>query len=198
MTTDALAPSELQIQQALKAALGAVERGDHAGALKVFKAIYEDPRIAAPPDGLSGYGLCLALVENQTKRGMELCRSAITTQFYDSRHVVNLVNLHLKKGNKLAAVETVKEALSRMPEDAAVLALKGKLGIRQAPPIRFLSHENVLNRMLSRGRQDGKRKPGSRRRLGPLHPAVTALIALIFFAAVFGGTFYFLYHQAYG
>jgi len=198
MTTDALGPSELQIQQALKAAQSAVDRGDHAGALKVYKAIYEDPRISAPADGLSGYGLCLALAENQTKKGMELCRTAIATQFYDSRHVVNLVNLHLKKGNKPAAIETVKEALGRQPKDSALLALKEKLGIREAPAIRFLSHENLLNRIFSRRRKDGKKRTGSRLKFGRIHPAVGIFIALIFFAAVFGGTFYFLYHQAYG
>jgi len=200
MTTDAFGPSELQIQQALKAAQSAVDRGDYSGALKVYKAIYEDPRISSPPpDGLSAYGLCLALAENQTKKGMELCKSAITTQFYDSRHVVNLVNLHLKKGNTATAVETVKEALGRMPEDSALLALKGKLGIRDAPAIGFLSHENLLNRLFTRRRKGAKRKRvGSRIQFGRVHPAVGILIALIFFAAIFGGTFYFLYHQAYG
>jgi hypothetical protein len=198
MTTDSLAPSELQIQHAVKAALAAVDRGDHAGALKVFKAIYDDPNINAPADGLSSYGLCLAIVENQTKKGIDLCRAAITTQFYDSRHFVNLVNLHLRKGNRSAAVETVKEALGRMPKDAAILALKEKLGIREAPPIRFLSHDNPLNRMFARGRSAGKKGPGNGLKLGGIHPVAGIIIATVFFAVVFGGTFYVLYQKAYG
>lgn len=198
MTTDSLVPSELQIQQALRAALAAFDRGDHAGALKVFKAIYEDSKFAAPPDGLSAYGLCVSLVEGQTKKGIDLCRAAIAAQFYDSRHYVNLINLHLKKGSKLAAVEVLKEALGRMPKDPTILALREKLGVHEPPPIGFLSHRNPLNRLLSRGRNKGRKKrSGSGFKFGRIHPVVGAIFALLLFAAAFGGTFYFLYRQAY-
>lgn len=197
MSTDSPAPSELQIQQALRAAIAATDRGDYAGAMKVFKFVYADPTVSAPPDGLSAYGLCVAIEEKQTKRGIELCRAAIAAQFYDARHYTNLINLHLKKGDRSGAVEVLNEALGRMPKDPALLALKQKLGIRDVPPIRFLSPDNVLNRMLKRGKR-GAINENRKSSLGRLHPLVAGMLVLVFFAAVFGGTFYVLYQKAYG
>lgn len=196
MSDDSQAPSELQIQQAVRAAVAATDRGDYAGALKVFKAVYDTPGITAPPDGLSAYGLCVAIEEKQTKKGIDLCRAAISGQFYDSRHWINLVNLHLRKGDKPGALDVLREALAKMPNDASLLAMKPKVGLREAPPIGFLGHDNLLNRMLSRRRRGGTQAGASGG--GKLHPVVMGLIVLVFFAAVFGGTFYVLYRQAYG
>jgi tetratricopeptide (TPR) repeat protein len=199
MSSDPAAPSDLQIQQALRVAVTATERGDYPGAMKVFKAIYGDKTIKAPPDGLSAYGLCVAMEEKQTKKGIELCRAAIAAQFYDSRHYVNLINLHVKKGDRSGALEVFEEAIGRLPQDGALLALRDRLGLRKPPPVAFLSRGNPINRMLSGEKRAPSAPPGgSRFRLAGVHPMVGALIGLLFFAAVFGGTFYFLYHQAYG
>lgn len=194
-------PGEQQLQQALRAAIAATDRGDYPGALKVFTAIYGDPAIKAPPDGLSAYGLCVAVEEKQSKKGVELCRAAIAAQFYDSRHYSNLVKLYLKRANRKGAIEVLEEALAQMPEDATLLALREKMGIRDKPPISFLSHDNLLNRLLPRkrrGHEAARHEPRSRFRIGSLHPIAVAVIVLLFFAVVFGGTFLMLYRQAYG
>ncbi|MCM2313838.1 MAG: hypothetical protein NDJ92_01625 [Thermoanaerobaculia bacterium] len=201
MSDVSTSPSEQQLQQALRAAIAATDRGDYAGATKVFNAIYGNPAIKAPPDGLSAYGLCVAVEGKQTKRGVELCRAAIAAQFYDSRHYGNLIKLNLKRGNRKGAVEVLEEALGRMPEDSTLLALREKMGIRDTPPASFLSRANVLNRMRpakERGRETARREQRGRFRIGSLHPFAAGVIVLLFFAAVFGGTFLVLYRQAYG
>lgn len=201
MSNLSTSPSELQLQQALRVAITATDRGDYAGAIKVFKAVYADPAIKAPPDGLSAYGLCVAMEEKQTKKGVDLCRAAIAAQFYDARHYCNLVNLHLRKANRKSAVEALEEGLGRMPSDSALLALREKMGFRSAPPIPFLSRDSFLNRMLSRkrgGRIPPRRERSSGFKVGNIHPLIAGMIVLFFFAAVFGGTFFVLYRQAYG
>ncbi|MGK2856227.1 MAG: hypothetical protein ACSLFQ_03370 [Thermoanaerobaculia bacterium] len=201
MSNEANNPSELQLQQALRVAIAATDRGDYAGAMKVFNAVYGDPNLGAPPDGLSAYGLCVAMEEKQTKKGIDLCRSAITAQGWDSRHYINLINLHLKKANRKSAVEVLEEGLGRMPKDSALTATREKIGYRKAPPIPFLSRDSVINRMLARKRGapiPPRRSSNRGSRIGRLHPLAAGLIVLFVFAAIFGGTFFVLYRQAYG
>lgn len=201
MSNDSSSPSELQLQQALRVAVAATERGDYAGAIKVFNAVYGDPSIAAAPDGLSAYGLCVALEEKQTKKGVDLCRAAINAQLWDSRHYCNLINLHLKKANRKSAVEVLEEGLDRMPTDAALLALRDKMGFRESPPIPFLSRESIFNRILTRkrGAPIPPRRSSSRGfSAGSVHPVAAGVIVLLFFAVIFGSTFFVLYRQAYG
>lgn len=200
MSTISTSPSELQLQQALRVAIAATDRGDYAGAMKVFKAIYDDPNVKAPVDGLSAYGLCVAMEDRQTRKGIELCRAAIASQFYDSRHYCNLISLHLRKSNRKAAVETLEEAMGRLPQDAALLAMREKMGYREPSPISFLSRDNFLNRILARrNRGNGRPRPAQRSRINfrNISPLVAGALVLIFFAAVFGGTFLVLYQQAY-
>ncbi len=188
-------PSELQLQQAMRLGIAATERGDYPQAIKVFKVLYEDPRIKVPVEGLSFYGLCVAIEDKQTKKGIDLCKAAIAAQFYDSRHYVNLIRLHLKKGNKPSAVEVLNDALSRMPKDSSILKLQAELGMGARPPIGFLHRDNPLNRWL----QSRRKKPRSSKfHLENVHPAVTGLVVLIIFAAIFGTVYYYLYEQAYG
>ena len=202
MTCETSAPSDLQLQQALRVAVAATDRGDYAGAMKVFKALYGDPKLKAPPDGLSAYGLCVAMEEKQTKKGIELCRAAIAAQFYDSRHYCNLITLHLKKADRKGAVEVLCEALERMPKDAALLALRDKMGYRHPPPIASLSRDNPINRILAGNKRKGGEGAPERSHRSfnlPVRSHLAAgLAALLFFALIFGGTFLVLYRQAYG
>lgn len=201
MSTESNSPSEQQLQQALRLAIAAADRGDYAGAIKVFNAVYGDPSLAAPPDGLSAYGLCVAMEEKQTRKGIDLCRAAITAQGWDARHYINLINLHLRKANRKSAVEVLEEGLGRMPKGTALTAQREKMGYRKSPPIPFLSRDSVFNRMLARKRGapiPPRRSSNRGFRVGGLHPLAAGLIVLFFFAAVFGGTFFVLYRQAYG
>ena len=201
MSTESNSPSDLQLQQALRVAISATDRGDYAGAVKVFNAVYGDPSLGPPPDGLSAYGLCVAMEEKQTKKGIDLCRAAITAQGWDSRHYTNLINLHLRKLNRKAAVEVLEEGLGRLPKDSALTALREKMGYRKAPPIPFLSRESLFNRVFSRKRGapiPPRRSSNRGFRIGSLHPLAAGLIVLFVFAAIFGGTFFVLSRQAYG
>jgi hypothetical protein len=172
--------SDQQVTQAIKIGVAATLKGDHATALKVFKAVYDNPAIKAPPDGLSYFGLSLAVGENQTGRGVQLCKDAISTQFFDERHHENLVRIHLHKGNRTSAVSALEEGLRNVPTGSRLLALQKEMGIATAP-VKTVS------------------APGTRKLdLKSLPPVVTLLVGLLFFVAVFGVTFYVAYQQAYG
>ena len=66
----------------------AVERGDYEQGYSALQAAYGNGRVVLPPDGLSHFGLCIAVMEKQTRKGAELCRTAIELQFYDSVHSI--------------------------------------------------------------------------------------------------------------
>ena len=90
--------------------------------------------------------------------------------------------------------------MGRLPQDAALMVMREKMGYREAPPIRFFSRDSFLNRILTRkNRGNGRRRPTERTRInfGNISPLVTGVMVLIFFAAVFGSTFLVLYQQAY-
>jgi len=206
-TRVAAAPVDAEVQKAVRMAIAATEKKDYQTALTLFHHIYESPSLNAPADGLSYYGLCVALHEKQTKRGIDLCREAISQQFYDSTHHANLVRLHLAKGNRKFAVHAMDEALKSLPRDKRLVQLRGEMGFRQRNPVPFLPRESTLNRVLGpRRRGTGNRDVAADTgpfettsfNLQQLQPLQMILFGLLGFATVFTITFYVLYQQAYG
>ena len=104
---------DIKVTEAIRVAIGAVEREDYEGALRLFREVYGRPELDAPPDGLSHYGLCVAIAEKQTNKGAQLCEEAIEAQFYDSSHHINLVRIHLKKGSRRRAIRALTRGLKR-------------------------------------------------------------------------------------
>ncbi|HVT02050.1 MAG TPA: hypothetical protein VHL58_01600 [Thermoanaerobaculia bacterium] len=140
--------NDSEFYAAIKMGITAVERGDFSAALRLFRAIYEKNPEAAPVEGLSYYGLCLARVEKKLKLGADLCRKAIQAQFYDSAHHGNLIRIYLQAKNRRAAVKVLEEGLSRMPKDGTLLALRDQMNYRAPVPILFLHRDNPVNRVL--------------------------------------------------
>lgn len=198
---------DADVQKAVRMGIAATEKKDYQTALTLFNHVYGNPAFNAPTEGLSFWGLCVAVHEKQTKKGVELCRRAIEEQFYDSTHHANLVKLHLAKGQRKVAVQAIDEALEKLPNDKRLLELRTEMGYRQSKPVPFLPRGNALNAWLGVRR----RGTGSRTRVAksggahagaldarPLQPMQMILFGFLGFATVFTITFYILYQQAYG
>lgn len=142
--------SERELIFAMRAGIAAVERGDYRHGYKTLQIAYGHPKLIPPPDGLSHYGLCIAIVERQTRKGAELCRDAINQQFYDSAHFVNLVRLYIIRDNRKSAIRVLQEALSRLPDDGKLLALREEIGYRSKPVVPFLERNNPVNAALGK------------------------------------------------
>jgi hypothetical protein len=174
-------PMDQQIAQAIRMGIAAAQKGDHESALKVFKAVYDNPAIkSAPPDGLSYYGLSLAIEEKHTGKGVQACREAINAQFFDERHYENLIRIHLHKGNRVLAEQALNEGLRNVPQGSRLAALGRELGLQPAK---------------SKPKNDSPRRGLD---LKSLPPAVIALAGVLFFALTFGITFLIAYRQVYG
>lgn len=142
--------SERELIFAMRAGIAAVERGDYRQGYKSLQIAYGHPKVIPPPDGLSHYGLCIAIVERQTRKGAELCRDAINQQFYDSVHFINLVRLYIIRDNRKNAIDVLHEALQRLPDDRKLLALREEIGYRSKPVVPFLARNNPVNAALGK------------------------------------------------
>ncbi len=196
------------VLKAARMAIAATQKKDYSTALTLFNQIYGNPAFDAPVDGLSYYGLCVALEEKQTKKGVDLCRKAIELQFYDSTHHANLVRLHMAKKNRKLAVKALEDGLKNLPEDKRLLDLRREIGFRESNPVPFLPRESTLNRTIGTRRRGNDRSPkndsparsnrGTSIDLQNLQPLQMILFGLLGFASIFSITFYIMYQQAYG
>jgi hypothetical protein len=149
----------------LKAGMAAAEAGQYRRGYDLLGKYYGSGLDGVPPDGLSHFGLCVAVVERQTRKGVELCQAAINAQFYQTVHYANLVKLYIERDDRRNAVKTLQQGLRRMPGDARLRALRDTIGYRRKPPIPFLSRDNVLNVFLGKIRSSlgkGATTPASR------------------------------------
>jgi tetratricopeptide (TPR) repeat protein len=111
---------------------------------------YRGPVENRIPDGLSFYGLCLALVEKKYKPAIELCRRAVELQFYHAEHYVNLAKVYLAAGNRKKAVATLEDGLRVLPDDENIISYRRQVGVRARPAIPFLPRSNPLNIAIGR------------------------------------------------
>jgi len=200
--------ADADVQKAVRMAIAATEKQDYPTALTLFNHLYGNPALNAPADGLSYFGLCVAVSEKQTKKGVDLCREAIKHQFYDSTHHANLVRLHLAKGNRRLAVQAMDEALKSLPGDNRLVQLRRDMGFRQSNPVPFLPRNSSLNKLLGPRRRgtgmrnakgDGAERVEARTfSLQQLQPIQMIIFGFLGFATMFTITFYVLYQRAYG
>lgn len=173
-------PLDQQITQAIRMGIAATQKGDHENAIKVFNAVYSNPAIKSPPpDGLSFYGLSMAIGQKQTGKGVQFCREAISAQFFDERHYENLIRIHIHKGNRILAEQALTEGLRNVPQGSRLAAVQREMGLEPAharPP----------------------KEAKSRLDLKSLPPAMIAFAGILFFVLTFGITFFVAYRQIYG
>lgn len=142
--------------KAIRDGIRLVRAGDYTNGLAILSEAYAKTGEKSP-DGLSYYGLCIALVQKKYKPAVELCKKAIEMQFYRAEHYNNLSRVYLTTDHRTKAIETVERGLKVNPEDQGLLKLRKEIGVRARPPIPFLSRSNPLNQFLGRARHAKKK-----------------------------------------
>jgi tetratricopeptide (TPR) repeat protein len=143
----------------IRAAIVATRKGDYLRGLTVFADAYSPPLESKNAEGLSFYGLCLALVERKFKIAIDLCKKAIEMQFYHADHYANLARVYLAASNRKKAIEALEQGMKVLPQDELLILVRQELGVRSRPAVPFLSRDNPVNKALGRARHTKKKKP---------------------------------------
>lgn len=142
-------------------AIEATKEEDYLRALTLFLDAYgsdEVPAISAnkSAQGLSYFGLCLALVQKKYKPAIELCRRAIDLEFYNGDHYANLVRVYIAAGQRKKALDTAESGLKNAPESESLLEARRQIGIRARPAVPFLDRSHPINVTLGQARHAKK------------------------------------------
>ncbi len=125
-------------------------RGDWKKGLDDLKSARRGSRtLDLPPRGYSYLGYALAKVDGNIREGLKLCRFAITRQFYEPEHYVNLARTHLLEKNRKEAHRAIERGL-RIDAESLHLhhMLHQELGLRRPPVVPYFSRRHPLNRLL--------------------------------------------------
>ena len=155
---------------------------EYLRALTMFLEIYgteNQPPLTNPKaaNGLSFFGLCLALVKKKYKEAIELCKRAIDLEFYNGDHYANLTRVYTAAGNRKKAIETAEAGLKILPDYEELLVARSELGVRSKPTVPFLDRAHPINVSLGQSRhakkvaeQETKKKPASAGKRAPARP----------------------------
>lgn len=150
--------NDRETQKAIQSGILAVRAEEYLLALNILAEAYASPNYdPKAAQGLSYFGLCLALVQKKFKPAIELCRKAIEMQFYDGAHYENLARVYIAAGQRKKAVEATDEGLKIIPDHDGLRALRRDLGVRSRPSVPFLARDNPINQALGRARHLKKR-----------------------------------------
>lgn len=140
--------------------IAAVRKGEYMIGMTLLSEAYSvDKHLAMegkPADGLSHYGLCVAMVQKKFKPAIELCKRALQEQFYNPEHYANLSRVYDAGGNRKRAIETIEEGLKILPDEPLLVKERKKYGHRARPAVPFLDRQNPINQALGRSRQTKK------------------------------------------
>jgi tetratricopeptide (TPR) repeat protein len=138
-------------------AVRAAKKEDYLRGLTLFLEVFgsEDaPTLTSPKDAsaLSYFGLCVALMKREYKGAIDLCKRAISLEFYNGDHYANLTKVYTAAGNRKKAIETVEAGLKLLPEHPGLLAVRNQLGVRARPTVPFLDRNHPVNVSLGQAR----------------------------------------------
>ncbi len=121
-----------------------LEAGDTLEAL----ALLERAHKAAPEDAniCSWLGVLLAQERGQTKRGLELCATALERDSSCPTHFYHCAKVHLRGGDKMTAIDVLRDGMRAHPEDEQLRGALVSLGIRKPPPFKGLARAHPLNK----------------------------------------------------
>jgi len=150
-------------------------------ALTIFLEIYgteHQPPLTNPKaaNGLSFFGLCVALVSKKHKEAIELCKRAIELEFYNGDHYANLTRIYMAAGNRKKALETAEAGLKILPEHDDLRKARSELGVRSRPTLPFLDRSHPINVTFGQSRHAKKiaatepKKPASGGKRAPVRP----------------------------
>ena len=145
-----------EVDEMLKRGIHAVRKEDYLSGFNILSELYKNGFVPGTVEGLSYYGLTLAVLKKKYREAVELCQKAVKQQFLDPYHYTNLSRVYVAMENRKKAVETLEKALAQMPRNKVILNYWKTIGLRRKPPIPFLSRDNPLNKMLGRARAQKK------------------------------------------
>ena len=153
----------------LARAIEATRKEDYLRALTMFLDFYGEegaPRAddAKAANGLSFFGLCLALVQKDYKAAVELCERAIALQFYNGDHFENLARVYLASGKRRKAIETAEQGLKSHEDHEGLKKVRQELGIRARPAVPFLDRSHPLNVTIGQKRHAKKLNKDERKK----------------------------------
>lgn len=142
-------------------AIEATQEEDYLRGLTIFLDTYGTEDVPAiqnskSAQGLSYFGLCVALVRKEYKHAIDLCRRAIDLEFYNADHYANLGRIYLVMGNRKKALETVESGLRLNMNHERLRAVRRMIGIRSKPALPFLDRANPINVSLGQARHAKK------------------------------------------
>jgi tetratricopeptide (TPR) repeat protein len=142
-------------------AIEATEEEDFLRGLNLFLDAYgtdELPLIQSgrATQGLSYFGLCIAMIRKEYKHAIDLCRRAIDLEFYNADHHANLARIYFAQGNRKKALEAVESGLKQDIKNERARAVRRMLGIRAKPALGFLDRSNPINVSLGQARHAKK------------------------------------------
>ena len=155
-----------QLNKAIQEGIGAVQEEEFLKGLNLLAEGYSGQVESVLPDGLSYYGLCLALIQKKFKPAIDLCRKAIELQFYNPAHYANLSRVYVAAENRKRALEAVEQGLKIFPDDELLMQVRAELGVRSRPAVPFLPRESAVNKAIGRtlhAKKSGE-KPAKKKR----------------------------------
>ncbi len=104
-------------------------------------------RLQDHPGWHSYLGYCIARERGQHRQGQELCLSSLAIEPDHPVHFLNLGRVHLISGNKVEALQVLREGMAKggSPE---LVSLLERLGMRKASLFPMLARDNFLNKYL--------------------------------------------------
>ncbi len=132
-----------------------LRRGNPKSALNTLKAAIE--KFPADPFILSYYGCLVAIVEDNPKEGIKICKNALQrlncsvpfgNEFFYPVFYLNLGRAYLSDNNKAEAIKSFHEGLKNDPENHDILWELKKLGTRKKTAIPFLTRSNPINKYI--------------------------------------------------
>jgi hypothetical protein len=143
---------EYSDEELLEAGREAVKREQWTRASS-FMSAYVDrwtARSSSPPAGaVATYALCLGHT-HELQRGLELAKRSQRSDPRNPNVYWCLAQLHLLARSRKDAIETVERGLRVAPDNFVLLRMRKRLGVRQPPPLPFLSRDHKLNVRLGR------------------------------------------------
>ena len=121
-----------------------------------------------PPELLSCYGLCIAIVEKRVHEGISLCQQAMTRDILNPVFYLNLGRVYLESDQKAKALVIFRRGLGMTEKNSELVRELKKFGTRRKPVLDSLPRDHLLNRTVGRmlhraaKKSDPKKKTGGR------------------------------------
>ncbi len=139
----------------------ATREEDFLRGLTLFLDVYgteDQPPISGSKaaEGLSFFGLCIALISKKYKTAIDLAKQAIDLQFYNGDHYANLTKIYVAAGNRKKALETAEAGLKLLPDHEALVETRASLGVRARPAVPIFDRSHPINVSLGQARHAKK------------------------------------------